>query len=185
MPTTAADAGVVQTLWATPIWLDDDFAVPVHDTAVARLLTDPQPATAVSAKTILANSRLTAEQFRHAVRDAAGQPCGTVTVDLGVHVWSAGFCVGLAVGEADWHGWCTLATTMSQQRGGTSGALTFHDPRAGCASVTVPGLPWGRPLTVKATPGLAVVHPGWLGYSVLPVDPGLRIVMLTAGLRVT
>lgn len=43
-----------------------------------------------------------------------------------------------------------------------SGAMILHDPRAGAANVALPGLPWGRPITMPTVPGTLVLVPGWL-----------------------
>ncbi|GAA3086112.1 hypothetical protein GCM10020000_85870 [Streptomyces olivoverticillatus] len=44
----------------------------------------------------------------------------------------------------------------------------------------MPGLPWGRALTLHAQAGLAVLVPGWLAHSVLPVTAGHTVAVLTA-----
>lgn len=63
-----------------------------------------------------------------------------------------------------------------------SGVLMIHDPRAGCANVFVPGLPYGRPFEFFARPGAYVCYPAWLRCAVLPVNPGCEIRLLRAKL---
>ncbi|KOU43255.1 hypothetical protein, partial [Streptomyces sp. WM6378] len=82
-------------------------------------------------------------------------------------------------GHAAWTAWCYLATSGESPHE-RSGALCLHDPRAGCDSATVPGLPWGRALTLQPQAGLAVIAPGWLAHSVLPVTAGHTAAVLTA-----
>ncbi|KWZ44175.1 hypothetical protein WS72_15810 [Burkholderia savannae] len=63
-----------------------------------------------------------------------------------------------------------------------SGTLMIRDPRAGCASVFVPGLPYGRPFEFVARPGAYVCYPAWLRCAVLPVNAGHEIRLLRAKL---
>ncbi|KVD88874.1 hypothetical protein WS62_16175 [Burkholderia sp. ABCPW 14] len=63
-----------------------------------------------------------------------------------------------------------------------SGALMIRDPRAGCANVFVPGLPYGRPFEFVARPGAYVCYPAWLRGAVLPVSNGHEIRLLRAKL---
>jgi hypothetical protein len=72
-------------------------------------------------------------------------------------------------GRTDWLAWMPL---VNEGEGLTpdSGLLMLHDPRAAAPMVPIPGLPWGRPMTFSLVPGCGVIHPGWLGYSVLPLS---------------
>lgn len=63
-----------------------------------------------------------------------------------------------------------------------SGTLMIRDPRAGCANVFVPGLPYGRPFEFFAQPGAYVCYPAWLRCAVLPVSTGHEIRLLRAKL---
>ncbi|MFD7555814.1 hypothetical protein ACFV9E_14925 [Streptomyces sp. NPDC059835] len=98
---------------------------------------------------------------------------------LDAEIWAAGHRTPLAFGHAEWTAWCYLATTGDAPHE-RSGALCLHDPRAGCDSATVPGLPWGRALTLRAQAGLTVIAPGWLAHSVLPVIAGAAVLTARA-----
>ena len=58
-----------------------------------------------------------------------------------------------------------------------SGSITLLDPRAGCANVAAPGLPFGRPLVVSMEAGRYLLIPGWLRHGVIPVQIGDSAVM--------
>ncbi|WP_327357780.1 hypothetical protein [Streptomyces sp. NBC_01304] len=82
--------------------------------------------------------------------------------------WEGGFHAGLRHGSGTW---CTLLVLESHPEGAShhSGAVIVHDPRSGAANVGLPGLPWGRPLTLPTRVGLLAVLPGWLAWQVAPV----------------
>ncbi|VWB72127.1 MFS transporter [Burkholderia lata] len=63
-----------------------------------------------------------------------------------------------------------------------SGTLMIRDPRAGCANVFAPGLPYGRPFEFAARPGAYICYPAWLRCAVLPVSGGHEIRLLRAKL---
>jgi hypothetical protein len=63
-----------------------------------------------------------------------------------------------------------------------SGALVLHDPRTGDANVSIPGLPFGRPLVLTPAVGLLLITPGWLALSVMPIDQDGEYVMITSGI---
>ncbi|MFJ4623680.1 hypothetical protein [Streptomyces sp. NPDC088812] len=98
---------------------------------------------------------------------------------MSVQIWGAGHRTPLAYGHGAWTAWCYLAADGRSPHE-RSGALCLHDPRAGCDAASVPGLPWGRAVTLTAQPGLTVLAPGWLAHSVLPVSPGHTLAVLTA-----
>jgi hypothetical protein len=50
------------------------------------------------------------------------------------------------------------------------GTIVMHDPRAGSANISLPGLPFGRPITVNPAQGRLLVIPGWLGYSLMSLS---------------
>jgi hypothetical protein len=81
----------------------------------------------------------------------------------------AGFRETFTHGSCDWLAWMVLGSA-GQGLTADSGLLMLHDPRGAASMVPLPGLPWGRPMTFSLTPGKEVIHPGWLGYSVLPLS---------------
>lgn len=50
-----------------------------------------------------------------------------------------------------------------------TGEIAIHDPRAGAGNISLPGFPFGRPITIKPNQGSFLVIPGWLGYSSTPL----------------
>lgn len=109
---------------------------------------------------------------------AVGSP--TVdAVDLEVQLWRAGYDQPATSYPADWVAWCYLATSPTPQHS-ESGALALADPRAGSALTAMPGLPWGRQLMIRPTPGAHATAPGWLTCSVVPVEEGQFAVVAVA-----
>ncbi|KOT64388.1 MULTISPECIES: hypothetical protein [Streptomyces] len=102
------------------------------------------------------------------------------------HIWSGRTEAWPGGYHAVWrHGtgaWCALLVLDSEGNASrpVSGAIVLHDPRAGAANVSLPGLPWGRPLTLASRPGLLVVAPGWLGWQIAPVRTGEHRTVWTA-----
>lgn len=56
-----------------------------------------------------------------------------------------------------------------------SGSIHLHDPRAGASLTVLPGLPWGRPIVLMPRVGTAVIWPGWLSWTLLPLSADHRI----------
>ncbi|MFG3133474.1 hypothetical protein ACGFZU_37990 [Streptomyces tendae] len=56
-----------------------------------------------------------------------------------------------------------------------SGSIHLHDPRAGAHLTVLPGLPWGRPAVLAPAPGTAVLWPGWLSWTLLPLSGSHRV----------
>jgi len=173
MPDTLTD------LWATAVWLDS-LQLPLHQSAVESLLSTPaaSPHAPIKAETVIADQIAIEDEFRRAATQANGEPVTIGDLCCQVHLLGPGYSVGLAYGTGDWMGWCVLGSRGTPAES-SSGMLSLHDPRAGCAGVDVPGSPWGRPLTIKAQAGIAVLFPGWLGYSITPVEPCHRLLLLT------
>ncbi|MEU5108444.1 hypothetical protein AB0H07_40350 [Streptomyces sp. NPDC021354] len=98
----------------------------------------------------------------------AGHPGRDLPWTCRTEHWPEGFHAGLRHGTG---AWCALLVLHARTAGedSLSGAVILHDPRAGAANVGLPGLPWGRPLTLSTLPGLLVVIPGWLAWQVAPV----------------
>lgn len=178
-PSTLAPRGTT-TLWATRLWVGKLGAM-IKDGFPALLEDSGALMTAHAPESVLADSRQVLCDVRDVLAallaDSGSPVSGLTEVDLRVETWTPGYAVGLAYGTGAWNAWCFLDST-EEVRDPESGGLSLHDPRAGCASVTVPGLPWGRPMKIAPKPGLAVIHPGWLGYSILPVRAGHRLAVL-------
>ncbi len=60
-----------------------------------------------------------------------------------------------------WAGALTDNTTTS-----CDGHVALHDPRAGAALVTMPGMPWAKGQSFLLVDGLSLLIPGWLSWSV-------------------
>lgn len=100
-------------------------------------------------------------------------------VDIDVQIWRRGYDLPATSYPADVVGWCYLATSPTPQHS-ESGALALADPRAGSALTAMPGLPWGRQLMIRPTPGAHAAAPGWLTCSVVPVEEGQYAVVAVA-----
>lgn len=109
-----------------------------------------------------------AEIALSAVR-SLGHDKDELTAQIDVLELKAGSRETFTHGTCDWLAWMVLDST-GQGLTPDSGVLMLHDPRGAAPMVAVPGLPWGRPMTFSLTPGKGVIHPGWLGYSVLPLS---------------
>jgi hypothetical protein len=77
--------------------------------------------------------------------------------------------VALRYGEGAVAVACVLASTGNGQRA-ESGQLLLHDPRPGAGHVSLPGLPWARPVNIPPEPGMVVAFPAWLAHSVAPLQ---------------
>lgn len=174
----APAVGVIEDRWATPVWLGTIQPAIDHELLRTQMHRTTHGHRYVDAGDILdtGQARAVLSTLARTIHPEAAAPA---PVRLSVQIWAAGYRVPLAYGHGPWTAWCCLTAVgnASQER---SAALCLHDPRAGCDTATVPGLPWGRALTVQARPGLAVLAPGWLAHSVLPVTPGHTVAVLTA-----
>ncbi|GGU37804.1 hypothetical protein [Streptomyces violascens] len=108
-----------------------------------------------------------------------GHPGRDLTWTSRTEQWKGGFHAGLRHGTGAWCALIVLGARTSHVET-LSGAVVLHDPRAGAANVGLPGLPWGRPLTLTTRPGLLAVVPGWLGWQVAPVRADDERTVLTA-----
>lgn len=135
----------------------------------------------VAPSAVLADEEALKAQFRASMNAvAAAQGSATVDqVDIDVQVWRAGYDLPAASYPADVVGWCFLATSPTPQHS-ESGALALADPRAGSPLTAMPGLPWGRQLMIRPTPGAHAAAPGWLTCSVVPVEEGQYAVVAVA-----
>ncbi|KOG63992.1 hypothetical protein ADK76_10790 [Streptomyces griseoflavus] len=93
--------------------------------------------------------------------------------------WPGGYHAAWRHGTGTWCALLVLDATGADTDD-RSGAIVLHDPRAGAGNVGLPGLPWGRPLTLPSQAGLLVVMPGWLGWQVAPVRSGEHRTVMTA-----
>ncbi|MER0477239.1 hypothetical protein ABR737_02495 [Streptomyces sp. Edi2] len=169
--------GTLEERWATPVWLGT-----VRPSLDHERLRDEMRRTQHGCRDLEADDVLDADRARAAFA-ALAQPLFTPdrpeTVQLSVQIWAADHRVPLAYGSGLWSAWCYLAVA-GEDATGRSGAVCLHDPRAGCDAAAVPGLPWGRALTLQSEPGLAVLAPGWLAHSILPVSSGHTVAVLVA-----
>lgn len=175
LPVPAGQA-TLDDLWTTPVWLGTTQPVLDHDLLRAQMLR-----TTHGAREIDPGDILDVGQAR-AVFGTLAQTAlqvGSDEVRLSAQIWGADHRVPLAYGHTAWTAWCYLAVDGHAPHD-RSGAVCLHDPRAGCDAASVPGLPWGRAITLKAQAGLTVLAPGWLAHSVLPVSPGHTLAVLTA-----
>ncbi|MGK5555043.1 hypothetical protein ACSNOI_25835, partial [Actinomadura kijaniata] len=78
--------------------------------------------------------------------------------------------------------WCFLACSPPPAND-EAGALALYDPRVGNAQTAMPGLPWGRQILARSTPGVYVAVPGWLHHSVIPMEPDQYAVVAIATAR--
>ncbi len=178
---TTVLAPSITSLWQTPIWLDN-VTLGLNDDTVSALLAEPAAGgcVAVDPARILTKPAQARTLFMTALRDiVATELDAQVTLTIELHSTEHG--IALQYSRSAWQGRHIIASTSADPQS-ASGMLSLHDPRAGCAAVSVPGLPWGRPLTVKAHPGLTVLHPGWLAYSTTPLAVGHRLLVLSAAL---
>lgn len=127
----------------------------------------------VPASSVIADEAALRAQFLasiNALAAAQGAPA-VEEVDLQVQVWRAGYDLPATSYDADFVAWCFLSTSPAPQHS-ESGAIAFADPRAGSAMTAMPGLPWGRQVMIRPTPGAHAAVPGWLTCSVVPVEEG-------------
>jgi len=100
------------------------------------------------------------------------------TIKMTVQVWRRGFEVPQYASSSDLFGWCFLHATQPKHE--DSGSVALLDPRAGSEGTAMPGLPWGREVTFRPSPGLLAVGPGWLTSTVRPVEDGQAVVVAVA-----
>ncbi|MFI6277885.1 hypothetical protein [Streptomyces sp. NPDC050988] len=175
-PVPAQQAAAVD-VWSTSVWLGTIRPVLDHDLLRAQMHLTGQVAREIAPQSLLdvAQAR---SVFTTLAQTVLPHDVGS-EVRVAVQIWGAGHRIPLAYGHGAWTAWCYLAVD-GQPPHDRSGALCLHDPRAGCDAASVPGLPWGRAVTLKAQAGLTALAPGWLAHSVLPVSPCHTLAVLTA-----
>ncbi|MFI0813815.1 hypothetical protein [Streptomyces echinatus] len=109
----------------------------------------------------------------------AGHPGRGMPWTSRTETWDGGFHAALRHGTGEWFALVVL-DALAHDTAEASGALVLHDPRAGAANVGLPGLPWGRPVTVPTVPGTLVLVPGWLAWQIAPVHPDDHRTVLAA-----
>ncbi|WP_219505290.1 hypothetical protein [Nonomuraea ceibae] len=113
-------------------------------------------------------------------RGARGGTCGryVADVELQVQIWRGGYEKPMFATGSDYLGWCFLEVVAPREA--DAGTIAVFDPRAGSAMTAMPGLPWGRQLTIAPVSGSLAVVPGWLTCSIVPVEKGEAIVVVVA-----
>ncbi|MEU9662690.1 hypothetical protein [Streptomyces chartreusis] len=99
-------------------------------------------------------------------------------VKMTVQVWRRGFELVHYSSSSDLVDWCFLHGTEPRHQ--DSGSVALLDPRAGSEGTAMPGLPWGREVTFRPSPGLLAVVPGWFTSTVRPVEEGQAVVVAVA-----
>ncbi|MEV8038636.1 hypothetical protein [Streptomyces sp. NPDC086182] len=166
----------VEDLWTTSVWIGTIQPVLDHDLLCAQMSRTTHGARDIDPEDLFDVGR---------ARSAFGSLAQTVLqvgadeIRLSAQIWAADHRVPLAYGHSVWTAWCYLAVDGHTPHD-RSGAVCLHDPRAGCDAASVPGLPWGRALTLTPQAGLTVLAPGWLAHSVLPVSAGHTLAILMA-----
>ncbi|WP_329427503.1 hypothetical protein OG339_45635 [Streptosporangium sp. NBC_01495] len=168
--------------WPTNLVLDEvDLAGIVHeDLPVLLSGTGGGSMEVIENKRALADevalrARLTASMQALAVADSRPQPD---EIHLEVQLWRGGYDLPATASPADYVAWCVLAATSSNHE--QSGAIAVADPRAGCALVPMPGLPWGRSAMIAAKVGAHLAAPGWLTHFVIPVEKDQAVIVAVA-----
>ncbi|WP_336214863.1 hypothetical protein [Nonomuraea sp. LPB2021202275-12-8] len=99
-------------------------------------------------------------------------------VELEAQIWLGGYEKPMFATGSDYLGWCFLEVVSPQEA--DAGTIAVFDPRAGSAMTAMPGLPWGRQLTIAPVAGSLTVVPGWLTCSIVPVEKGEAIAVVVA-----
>lgn len=176
--TVSAHDDVTAEYWATALWIGE-MSVPFDRARVLdRLRAVRSQSTTIPADDVLDTAAVAVGLTRAAAE--AGLGSARSAPRLSLHLCGPAHRTSLAYGTGAWQAWVYLAHLDPGDAHRDCGALTLHDPRSGCEQVTVPGLPWGRPLTVRPADGLTVVAPGWLGWSQIALAPGQRLAVLRA-----
>lgn len=96
-----------------------------------------------------------------------------------LEAWPPGYHVALRYGAGAVEALCVVASD-GRAKQAASGQISLHDPRVGAGNVSVPGLPWGRSITMPADVGRAFIFPGWLACSVAPLHGEHHMVVWSA-----
>ena len=163
----------ISKLWPTPLWIGR--LEPTAETQQLAKLTTAEPQDVTHLRTTLA-IMAALEAAASCVSDSDGAP---LTWVHNVERWHPAHHVGYSYSPAAIRILAVLDSTPPQQHQ-QSGEIRLHDPRAGAANVALPGLPWGRPVTIQAITGEVIATPGWLPMSVAPVRTGHTVTVWTA-----
>ncbi|MFD8531548.1 hypothetical protein ACFV0L_29420 [Streptosporangium canum] len=176
--------GAVARHWPTNVVFDQiDLSGIVHADLTALLDADtasPQVLEVIEAKQVLADedalrAHLLASMRALAAADGRPRP---EAVNLEIQVWRGGYDLPPTASSSDYVAWCVLAATGSTYT--ESGAVALADPRAGCALVPMPGLPWGNPAMITAKAGAHMAAPGWLIHFVIPAEEAQSVIVAAA-----
>ncbi|MEV0996865.1 hypothetical protein [Nonomuraea sp. NPDC050202] len=175
-------SSMVTRHWPTNVVVSEiDLLGIVHD-HIGNLLLEPSdvPFEILDPELVLASpgklcDALTASMA--ALADADSRP-HVAQARMEVQRWGGGYDLAASASPADYVAWCVLAATERHHE--QSGGIAAEDPRAGCAMVEMPGLPWGRPLMIAATPGAHLAIPGWLTHFVVPVEKEQGVIVAVA-----
>ncbi|WP_261566952.1 hypothetical protein [Frankia gtarii] len=156
----------IRSLWTTPIWTG---TIPPDAVPAAQAEPDGQPRTVppairdleqLAARTIV---RTAPEELRWEHR---------------TECWSHPHHVGMRYADGDVR-FFVILTAHGTTTSDPDGALYLHDPRPAALNISLPGLPWGRPRVLPALTRAAIIMPGWLGWSILPLTPAQQIQVWT------
>lgn len=146
-PPAAAPTVGITDLWPTTVWTGS------ASTDAVAALHGPHPAVAL---------------------DRLARTAGVDTAGASWHVdvehWPSGHFAALRHGPGLWRAVIVLDASTRADNSTPPVGVLVPDPRAGAAASFVPGLPWGRPLPITATPGSAALFPGWCGWHIPPAD---------------
>ncbi|WP_327581915.1 hypothetical protein OHA25_38965 [Nonomuraea sp. NBC_00507] len=106
----------------------------------------------------------------------AGGPVADVQMEA--QIWLGGYEKPMFAVPNDYLAWCFLEVVAPVEA--DAGTVAVFDPRAGSAMTAMPGLPWGRQLTITPSAGSLAVVPGWLTCSIVPVEKGKAIAVVVA-----
>ncbi|RCG33332.1 hypothetical protein DQ384_02650 [Sphaerisporangium album] len=173
-------AAPVQFLWGTTVFVDEaDLRGIIH--ADARLPEKGPICEDLDPELFVADQAALEAVFLstfNATADMDGAPPVT-SVTVRIQGWREGHGVPAAADVSPYVGWCCLSATAAPSTA-ESGCLSLADPRAGSDLTAMPGLPWGRQVLIRPVPGALAVAPGWLTYSIVPVEHGQSLVVAVA-----
>ncbi|MFI6705396.1 hypothetical protein ACIBF7_03125 [Nonomuraea sp. NPDC050478] len=183
--TNERPAGAVTRHWGTASTIRQiDLAGIARDNILGRHDT-PGPFATVPLADVVADIEALRQAFvadmnALSARAAQGGTRGrhVTDVDMEAQIWRGGYERPMFAVPNDYIGWCFIEVVPPQEA--DAGTVAVFDPRAGSAMTAMPGLPWGRQLTVTPAAGSLAVVPGWLTCSIVPVEKGEAIVVVVA-----
>ncbi|MBC6457095.1 hypothetical protein [Actinomadura sp. HBU206391] len=173
--------GGVSRYWGTPVTIDELPLAQIISDGLDQIGPDGVAFEVITPSSVLVDEASLKAEFLaslNSLADAQGAP-PVENVELEVQVWRRGHDQPATGHPGEFVGWCFLATSPAPAHS-ESGALAFADPRAGSAMTAMPGLPWGRQVMIRPTPGAHAAVPGWLTTSVVPLERGQFAVVAVA-----